>query len=134
MRPILITLAAFGTIALAPTAMARERLTGEQELAKALDGRVAGKPQDCLPITSTRDSQVIDRTAILYRDGPVIWVNRPKDATALNSDDVQVVKLHIDQLCRIDTIEMHDRTSHMMTGFVVLEDFVPYTKAPAAAH
>ena len=37
------------------------------------------------------------------------------------------------QLCRTDSLQLLDRTSRIPRGFVVLGDFVPYKKAPAAA-
>ena len=38
----------------------------EARLARALEGRVSGKPVDCLNQRDIRSSQIIDRTAILY--------------------------------------------------------------------
>ncbi|MDE2405761.1 MAG: hypothetical protein KGM17_13925 [Sphingomonadales bacterium] len=128
-------LPALGLVAavLAPAApaFAREKLTGEQELAKLLEGRQAGKPTDCISLTSARDSTVIDKTAIVYRDGSTLWVNRPSNASALNSDDILVTKTSLSQLCRLDTVQLHDRSSHMWSGFVGLEQFVPYRKVAA---
>ena len=42
-----------------------------------------------------------------------------------------VVEIHGSQLCRLDTVRMHDRTGYFFTGFVGLEDFVPYRKVAA---
>ena len=55
---------------------ARAKLTGEQELAKKLEGRVAGKPQSCIDHTATQTMEVIDKTAIVFGWGDTIWVNR----------------------------------------------------------
>ncbi len=39
-----------------------------------------------------------------------------------------VTRLHTSQLCRLDTVRLHDRTGFWYSGFVGLEDFVPYTR------
>lgn len=61
----------------APTVFARENWTGEQQLAKILDGRVAGKPVTCIPLNQAQSTQIIDKTAIIYRVGSTYYVNRP---------------------------------------------------------
>lgn len=116
----------------APAALsAKPRLTGEERLSKMLEGREAGEPTSCIPIHRTNDSTVIDHTAIVYRDGNTIYVNRPRNADSLDSDDVMVVQIHGSQLCRLDMVTMHDRSGGFFTGFVGLEDFVPYRKVAA---
>jgi len=129
MRRIAIALTAAAALLAAPAAIAGKRLTGEEELAKMLEGRVAGKPVDCLPITVSSDSHVIDKTAIVYGKGRTIYVNRPMNARDLDDDDVMVVTLHTGRLCKLDTVRMHDRSTHFYSGFVGLEQFVPYTRA-----
>ena len=124
--PALITAAA---VAAAPAATAREKLEPEAELAKLLEGRVAGEPQNCIPLSTARSSQIIDKTAIVYRIGNTLWVNRPKNADSLDDDDVLVTKTTTSQLCSIDTVELHDRSSHMYNGFVSLGEFTPYRRA-----
>jgi hypothetical protein len=53
-------------------------LSPEAQLAKALDGRVAGEPVNCLSLRSIRSSRIIDRTAIVYQVGNTLYVNRPR--------------------------------------------------------
>jgi hypothetical protein len=126
-------LAAAATLA-APAAFAKDTRTPEQRLEKLLEGRVAGTPQDCIDLAATNSSQVIDKTAIVYRVGNTLWVNRPRGgADQLSEDDILVTKTTSSRLCSIDTVELHDRTSHMYSGFVSLGEFVPYRKAKAAA-
>ncbi|MEE4451312.1 hypothetical protein [Novosphingobium resinovorum] len=116
-----------------PAADARTKLTGEQQLAKLLDGREAGKPVSCIPYSQTQNTTVIDKTAIVYRVGSTLYVNRPTNADRLNDDDVMVTKIYTSQLCRLDTVQLHDRNaSFMWNGFVGLQDFVPYKKVAAA--
>lgn len=132
MRPLIFTMLAAAVVAVPGAAAAKEKLAPEAKLEKLLDGRVAGAPQDCIPLSSVSSSQIIDKTAIVYRVGSTLWVNRPKGgAETLNDDDILVTKLTGSQLCSIDTVELRDRTSHMYSGFVSLGEFVPYRRAKA---
>lgn len=120
---------AIGTIGQAGTADAKPRLTGEEELAKTLAGREAGKPVDCIYLPSVTSSHIIDKTAIVYESGRTLYVNRPRGgAEQLDDSDIMVLNLHSSQLCSIDIVHLHDQTSRFMTGFVNLGEFVPYTK------
>ena len=131
MRKVAIALAAAALLA-GPASQAKERLTGEQQLAKLLEGRVAGEPVSCIPLHRTSNTRIIDRTAIVYDSGRTIYVNRPRHPGSLDSDDVMVTRLHSSQLCRLDTVRLHDRSGFWYSGFVGLEDFVPYTRVARA--
>lgn len=133
-RTLGVALAATAML-LAGTASAKPRLTGEAQLAKLLEGRVAGEPVDCISTLANNSSQVIDKTAIIYGSGRTIYVQRPRTgAESLSSDDILVTKLTSPQLCSIDTVQLRDRgTGHFWKGFVGLDKFVPYTKAPKVA-
>jgi hypothetical protein len=121
-------LAAASVLVVAP-ANAAPRLSPEARLAKALEGRVAGEPVDCINLRSIRSSRIIDETAILYEVGSTLYVNRPRAGQdSLDRWDTMVTKTFGSQLCSIDTIKMVDPSSHMLTGIVFLGDFVPYRK------
>lgn len=130
MHPRITAIIAAAAIAAMPAAApALERMAPEERLAKLLEGRVAGPPQDCIPLSMARSSQVIDGTAIVYRIGSTLWVNRPEGgASSLDDDDILVTKLSGSQLCSIDAVQLHDRSSHMYSGFVSLGKFVPYRR------
>jgi hypothetical protein len=49
----------------------------EAKLAKALEGRVAGAPVDCIQLRDIQSSRIIDGTAILYDTGTTLYLNRP---------------------------------------------------------
>ncbi len=133
MRPLIFSALAAAAIVAAP-ASAREKLEPEAKLAKMLEGRVAGKPQNCITLSTARSSTIIDGTAIVYRTGNTLWVNRPKGgAETLDDDDILVTKTVGSQLCSIDMVNLVDRTSHMYNGFVSLGEFVPYRKVDTAA-
>lgn len=109
-------------------AEAKPRLTGEEKLAKLLEGRVAGEPVNCISLHQARDTRVIDKTAIVYDAGGTIYVNRPSHPESLSDNDIMVTHLHGSQLCRQDIVRTHDRTGHFYTGFIGLQDFVPYRR------
>jgi hypothetical protein len=136
-KTIAALLAATTVLSLAVTADARPRLSPEAKLAKLLDGRVAGEPQDCIYLPSVHGTRIIDKTAIVYESGRTLWVNRPRSgASSLDDDDVLVTDLHGSgsQLCSIDIVRLHDRTSHFYSGFVGLGKFVPYRKVRSASN
>lgn len=133
MRPLITAIIAAAALAASP-ATARDKLEPEAKLAKLLDGRVAGEPRDCISLSAVSSSQVIDGTAIVYRIGSTLWVNRPENgAESLDDNDVLVTKLSTNRLCSIDIVQLRDRSSHFWTGFVALGDFVPYRKVDTAA-
>ena len=119
-----------GSLLLAHGAAAGPRQDPEAELARALQGRVAGKPVDCISLPRVRSSRIIDKTAILYDAGGTIYVNRPRTGReSLDDWDVLVTKTHSSQLCSIDVVSLYDSSSRMQSGIVFLGEFVPYRKA-----
>src|SRR3546814_8426165 len=72
MRHLIPAIVAAAAVAAAPAATAREKLEPEAELAKLLEGRVAGEPQKCIPLSTARSSQIIDKTAIVYKVGSTL--------------------------------------------------------------
>ena len=128
MRKTAILLASAAALLAAPATQAKPRLTGEEQLAKLLEGRVAGEPVSCISQTSTREARIIDKTAIVYDWGNVIYVNRPANPSDLDSDDIMVTRLHGSQLCSVDTVRLHERSGFFYNGFVSLGQFVPYRR------
>jgi hypothetical protein len=102
---------------------------GEGRIARAVEGRVAGDPVDCIDMRKVRNTIVIPETAIVYDAGRTIYVNRPRGgARSLDSWDVLVTRLHSSELCTVDPVHLYDSTLRMPTGFVSLGEFVPYRK------
>jgi hypothetical protein len=130
MRKFLLTLGA--VMAAAAPAHAAGKADGESELARELEGRTAGKPVSCISLRNSGSSRVIDGTAIVYEQGGTLYVNRPRGAESLDKWDLLVTKLHGSQLCRMDSVDLYDGSGRMLSGFVVLGDFVPYKKARGA--
>ena len=125
-KTIAAVFAAATVLSLSVAADARPKITPEAKLAKMLDGRVAGKPQDCIFMPSIRGTRIVDNTAIVYDAGRTLWVNRPRSgAESLDDDDILVTRLHSSSLCSIDIVELRDRYGHFYNGFVGLGEFVP---------
>lgn len=132
MRTAIAAIAGLAVLGLVPAHAATDRSArAAAELAKALEGRVAGKPVDCLNLRDIRSTRIIDRTAILYETtGGTIYVNRPEGgASSLDKFDVLVTDTHSPQLCDIDIVRLYDTAARMQIGFVNLGEFVPYRKA-----
>lgn len=132
MRKHLATLAVVAAAAglVAAPLEARPRQTGEERLAKMIDGRVAGEPQSCIFTPGNSDLKVIDKTALVYKRGDTVWVNRTANPQDIDDDDILVLKRFSgSQLCRPETITLVDRYTGMFSGVIFLTDFVPYEKA-----
>ena len=113
---------------------AAPRLAPEARLARALEGRVAGEPVDCIDLRRVSSSQIIEDTAILYDAGSTIYVNRPRmGRESLDRWETLVTRTHSSNLCSVDTVHLYDPSSRISTGFVFLGEFVPYRKPPRAA-
>ena len=126
MRKIIAVLALTAAASGAATAAS---LPPEALLARMLEGRVAGKPVSCISQYNIRSAEIIDGTAIVYRVGSKLYVNRPRSgASWLDRDDILATRTVGSQLCRVDSVRLIDRASRFPTGFVMLGDFVPYTR------
>lgn len=127
----------FGTLAIAAAAavlltapLSAGGPSGEERLAKLLEGRVAGEPQRCLPTLGSQSLTVLDKTALVYKQGGTVWVNRTAHPQDIDEDDILVIRrFGTSSLCRTDLITLADRSSGMFSGAIFLEDFVPYEKA-----
>ena len=119
-------------VAIATPAVAAHRDTPDVQLQKVLDGRVAGKPVNCISLSDANSSQIINGKAIIYRVGGRLYVNEPQSgAASLRDDDILVTRTFGSQLCSIDMVRLVDRASRYPRGFVSLGKFVPYTKPKA---
>ncbi|WP_205664836.1 hypothetical protein [Tsuneonella suprasediminis] len=129
MNRIALTIAALAGIAtVTGPAVAKERLTGEQQLEKMLEGRVAGKPQSCISRFQQDNMKMIDGTALVYGRGKTLWVNVPTNPDSLDDSDILVTRQFGGQLCRMDMVNTVDRMNGFYTGNVFLSEFVPYTR------
>lgn len=126
-----IVLLLFASLVLsAPAAATADPRSGEARLERALRGRVPGQPVRCIPLRRAGSTEVIGGTAILYRVGSVLYVNRPRGgAESLRDNDVLVLRSPDGRLCSPEVVNLVDPTARGLRGFVSLGDFVPYKPA-----
>lgn len=130
---IVASLAAGSLLLAGAAADAKPRLTPEQQLAKTLEGRVAGEPVDCIYNPQVTSTRIYDKTAIVYDSGSTIYVNRPDAGlSSLDDDYIMVTRIFGSQLCSIDIVRMVDRSGGFFRGSVSLGKFVPYKKVKVA--
>jgi hypothetical protein len=111
-----------------------EQTKGEKELAKLLEGRVAGEPTSCIRTPPNDRVRVIDDTAIVYGRGKTIYVNRTSRPSDIDDRDTMVIsRFSGSQLCKTDTVTTIDRGSQMFSGVIFLSEFVPYTRVETNA-
>ena len=134
LRTLGFVVAASTMLGAIPAAEAKPRLTGEEQLTKALEGRVAGKPVNCINPAFYSSSRVFERTAIVYEAGSTLYVQRPRSgAESLNRNVVLVTNIRGSQLCSVDIVQLLDNTNFFYRGFVGLGEFVPYTRPAKVA-
>lgn len=106
-------------------------LRSQQTLDRYLTGRVAGKPQSCLPYYRSDDMIVVDENTILFRDGANrVWRNDPLGGcSSLGRPGTALVTRSIGGtgLCRGEIANVVDTGSKFVVGSCSLGDFVPYT-------
>jgi hypothetical protein len=121
---------ALGALAVAMPAIAAhdDAARGEAKLAHILDGRTAGKPVQCLDTSQRRDMEVVDRTALVFRDGDTYYVSRPDGVNFLTWSDVPVFKIWGSQLCSKDLVNLRDSSTGMPGATMVMNEFVPYRR------
>ncbi len=106
-----------------------EMTKGEKRLAKMIEGRVAGKPQNCIRVFPSERLTVIDNTAYVYGRGNTIYVQKTSRPDRIDDRDVLVSRrFNSTQVCRQDIVTTIDPVTGIFTGAVFFEEFVPYTR------
>ncbi|HEY9580666.1 MAG TPA: hypothetical protein VIR65_12475 [Rhizorhapis sp.] len=135
MRPPWIVLPILLVSACATNGMAEDQsptLTAKQQatLTKALEGKVAGKPQSCMSMIPRADLQVISDDVLLYKIGRTVYVNRMMgNCSGLTNGRTLVSNVWGSQVCRGDIARVADLNVGMITGSCAFGDFVPYSPA-----
>jgi hypothetical protein len=102
---------------------------GEKRLARMLEGRVAGKPVDCIRVAPSQPMTTIDKTAYVYGRGKTIYVQRTANPENIDDNDVLVSRrFRASELCRQDVMTTIDPILGFFTGTVFFEEFVPFTR------
>lgn len=98
---------------------------------KELAGRTAGDPVSCIQLTRIRSSEIVDATAVIYKESPRRWyVNQPDDGrcSPLNPNRILITRVNGSQLCGNDLITIAEAGSPITYGACGLGKFVPYTR------
>ena len=133
MRTIIMTLATgmvLSACAIQNSPAAEKRAASEAvRLEVALAGRVAGKPQSCLPPRDTNGPESYGETTLLFHSGNVIYRTETNGSCGrAGRDDILVTQIYGSSLCRGDISHTVDRISQSPSGSCALGDFVPYRK------
>ena len=135
MRPI--TLAAFTLspvlASCAPMDSTPQPLTDKQSalLAKALKGKVAGEPVNCISDFNATNLIRVSDDILLYRvSGRLVYQNRLRSSCPglARDSDIIVSEQFGSQKCRGDLLKLVDRTSGIQGPVCSLGEFVPYHK------
>ena len=126
-----VALAGCGTMAPPEPRTAKQEI----QLRKALAGKVAGKPVDCLPSFSQSNMEVVDDNTILFHDGRNrVFVQSPRGGCSpLGSGGYTLVTTlrGSSSLCRGDISRVVDLSAGMTAGSCSMDSFIPYVKPKA---
>ncbi|MDB5662395.1 MAG: hypothetical protein JWM38_2495 [Sphingomonas bacterium] len=127
--PLAAALATFATGgAISAQAPAPAPMTAK--VAKALEGRTAGRAESCVRLRDIRSTEIVDETAIIYKISRKRWlVNFPDGGCpSLRPDRVLVTRTPVGSLCRGDIARVIDPPTPIEYGACGLGDFIPYTR------
>lgn len=98
-------------------------------LDKALAGRSAGTPIDCIDRTSLSGPEIIDSTTLIYRSGSHVWRNTLEGSCpALRQSSILIIEAHGSQMCRNDLFRATEQGSSVPGPICRLGKFTPYEK------
>lgn len=124
----LIALGVAALMASGSTAQQSRSSKADEQLAKALAGRTAGAPVDC--ISERSRMQVVDDWTILFRDRGVVYVQQPRGGCHGLSNSMSLIRdsFGTTRICRGDINRIVDVRTGFGTGACTYSDFVPYRK------
>ena len=99
------------------------------DLAQTLAGRVAGRPQSCVPTQSASGLRVIDAATLGYGSGPTIYVNRlDGPCPGVRELSTIIVEVHGSDYCRGDHFRAVEPAASIPGPVCFLGDWVPYRR------
>lgn len=99
------------------------------DLAQTLAGRLAGKPQSCVPIQSTSNLSVIDAATLGYGSGRAIYINRiGGPCPGVRELSTIIIDVHGSEYCRGDHFRAVEMAGSIPGPICVLGDWVPYRR------
>lgn len=130
MKTVIISvLAAALTIGASPAIAQSQAERGEQRFNELTEGRVAGEPDNCIPVLNPLKLRVEENVGLVYERGDTLWIARAENPRQVSRNDVPIFQRFNSQLCTNDIIRTVDRYNGFFTGVLRLQDFVPYTRA-----
>lgn len=102
----------------------------DKALAEALEGRTAGKPQECISASFSTGPEIISDKTILYREvGRTIWRNDIiGPCPSLAPMETLIVEIHGSQICHNDRFRVRSFGGGIPSAPCRLGKFVPYKK------
>ena len=103
-----------------------------KKLDKALKGKVAGEPVNCIPNFPNSGFTRISDDILLYRhSGRLVYQNRLRSTCPglARNDDIIVTRVFGGRYCKGDLITLVDRTSGFPGPSCTLGQFTPYRPA-----
>jgi hypothetical protein len=137
MRSVISLLMAAAVVACAPPSPAQTAAAdarAQTRLNQLLTGKVAGRPQSCLPNWRAYDMVTIDDSTLVFRESPGrVWLQKPRNPCNLLSAGpyALVTRQTTGALCSGDISQVVDTMSGTNVGSCVMGDFVPYTRPGA---
>lgn len=99
------------------------------DLAEALAGRTAGRPERCIDSSTSQGIHAIDSANLAYGWGRTVFVNHLGDqCPGLSSLSTIIVEDHRGQYCRGDRIRTIVPGTTIPGPSCVLSDWIPYTR------
>lgn len=119
---------------LAPLLLITVAATNDRDAAavdKALAGKTAGEPKNCLTRFESERMSVHDGVLLFRVNRNLVYRNDMNSCSTLRADDIIQTNLYgSNQLCRGDIAQIIDRTGGFGRGACSFGDFVPY-RTPA---
>ena len=130
--PALCASLLIGSSAVAPAQESEVSSKSAQKLARALQGRTAGPEVSCIPNwRGQSDMEVIDDNTILFEDGAVVYLQKPRSSCdGIEADRYTLVVRQVGtgRICSGDINELVDASTGFYGGSCVFGPFVPYRK------
>lgn len=103
-----------------------------QKLEKALSGKTAGEPVNCIQRDLLNDLQPVGDGILLYKVGSKLTYRNDLSGQCqgLSFDSVPVFQTFGGNYCKGDFVRIVDRLSGNLRGSCVLGPFVPYRSSP----
>jgi hypothetical protein len=136
LRPYLLAVATGAALIVGSSTAIAERdsnsVKSAQKLGKALAGRTAGQPFNCIGNMRGSDMTIVDDYTLLFKEGGTVYVQKPRGGCygLGNGTYTLVTRLNgSNRLCSGQIGEIVDRVSGYGFGSCVFGEFVPYRKA-----